>query len=603
MSRQKCINKSVPLIYDEACLDIVSTSPENLFIHGQSAECFLCDTKPLAEVEPFGNTSILINTTYAYKLDFEDNQHLQWCNEFYKFEENGIYGWNVSNRSCSSIYIKEAPDNAFLPLIGAFIVFLLFGTIWYGIKCIYRSGCTSSLRHRIAKFSELENDLGSPLPVASTSSTPPQIKKRPGSGRIKSLDVFRGFTIVLMIFVNYGGGQYSFFKHSVWNGLTVADVVFPWFAWIMGVSTALSVRSSLRAGVSRRKLWRHAFVRAISLIIIGISLNTVSSYSQHSGEREIERSNTLLLDHWGTESSQSSRDPHSIENLRIPGVLQRLAVSGFFVAILEIMFMQLHASLENSRLYMFSDIIESWRQWFVVTAVVLTHTCITFLMSVPGCPTGYLWPGGLHHYGEYSNCTGGAAGYIDRLVFGPNHLYLRPTFKKIYETDVPYDPEGLLGTLTCILCVYLGVQAGRIMLTYNTPKARIVRLLAWGIFTGLLGGWLCSFSENKGPIPINKNLWSLSYVLVTSGLAFCGLTIIYILVDITKHWGGRPLFYPGMNSIFIYIGHVLTKNMFPWAWSPKYYTHREFVFMNLWGTFLWVAIAVFLYKKRIILKL
>lgn len=71
--------------------------------------------------------------------------------------------------------------------------------------------------------------MGSPLPVASTSSTPPQIKKRPGSGRIKSLDVFRGFTIVLMIFVNYGGGQYSFFKHSVWNGLTVADVVFPWY--------------------------------------------------------------------------------------------------------------------------------------------------------------------------------------------------------------------------------------------------------------------------------------------------------------------------------------------------------------------------------------
>lgn len=67
--------------------------------------------------------------------------------------------------------------------------------------------------------------MGSP---PSVSGPQPQIHNRPGSGRVKSLDVFRGLAIILMIFVNYGGGQYSFFKHSVWNGLTIADLVFPW---------------------------------------------------------------------------------------------------------------------------------------------------------------------------------------------------------------------------------------------------------------------------------------------------------------------------------------------------------------------------------------
>jgi heparan-alpha-glucosaminide N-acetyltransferase len=60
--------------------------------------------------------------------------------------------------------------------------------------------------------------------------------------RLRSLDVFRGLALTIMIFVNYGGGGYFFFNHSVWNGLTVADLVFPWFIWIMGVSMAISFK-------------------------------------------------------------------------------------------------------------------------------------------------------------------------------------------------------------------------------------------------------------------------------------------------------------------------------------------------------------------------
>lgn len=123
------------------------------------------------------------------------------------------------------------------------------------------------------------------------------------------------------------------------------------------------------------------------------------------------------------------------------------------------------------------------KQWIVVLLLIILHTCITFLYKVPGCPTGYLYPGGMAHHGDYKNCTGGAAGYIDRQVFGESHLYQQPSFKKMYQTTQPYDPEGLLGTLTTILCIYLGVQAGRIMLTYNNPKSRVIRLMAWAALT------------------------------------------------------------------------------------------------------------------------
>ena len=65
------------------------------------------------------------------------------------------------------------------------------------------------------------------------------------------------------------------------------------------------------------------------------------------------------------------------------------------------------------------------------------------MLPVPGCPTGYLGAGGWHNRSTHANCTGGTAGYIDRLVFGDSHIYQRPTCQKVYHTTVPYDPEGM----------------------------------------------------------------------------------------------------------------------------------------------------------------
>jgi len=77
-----------------------------------------------------------------------------------------------------------------------------------------------------------------------------------------------------MIFVNFGGGKYMFMEHATWNGLTLADVLFPSFMWIMGLSMALSLRSQLRSGVSRRQLALRSVKRGLKLIVIGAVLNS-----------------------------------------------------------------------------------------------------------------------------------------------------------------------------------------------------------------------------------------------------------------------------------------------------------------------------------------
>lgn len=151
--------------------------------------------------------------------------------------------------------------------------------------------------------------------------------------------------------------------------------------------------------------------------------------------------------------------------------------------------------------------LESWRQWTVVIVIVIVHTFITFWLPVPNCPSGYLGAGGLFDHSSHPNCTGGAAGYVDRLIFGENHIYARPTCRKLYKCSVSYDPEGeywidlwlltdfqtallpitsitgLLGVMTTVLCVYFGVHAGRVLQVYKSTNQRMKRWLTWSLVT------------------------------------------------------------------------------------------------------------------------
>lgn len=138
---------------------------------------------------------------------------------------------------------------------------------------------------------------------------------------------------------------------------------------------------------------------------------------------------------------------------------------------------------QNARFAIIEDLLESYRQWIIIGFLTGLHIAITFFLPVPDCPTGYLGPGGLHDNSLHYNCTGGAAGFIDRFIFNNSHIYQRPTCQSLYDCPLPYDPEGLLGALTTILCVYLGVHAGRIVLVFKKTTQRIKRWLLWFFIT------------------------------------------------------------------------------------------------------------------------
>lgn len=90
---------------------------------------------------------------------------------------------------------------------------------------------------------------------------------------------------------------------------------------------------------------------------------------------------------------------------------------------------------------------------------------------------------------------------------------------------------------------------------YRTVSARCYHWLAWALALGIIGAALCGFSQNEGAIPISKNLWSLSFVILLSAFAFFLLTIFYLVIDVGHYWDGAPFRYVGMNSIFIYVFH------------------------------------------------
>merc|ERR1711953_1240497 len=95
------------------------------------------------------------------------------------------------------------------------------------------------------------------------------------------------------------------------------------------------------------------------------------------------------------------------------------------------------------------------------------------------------------------------------------------------------------------LPMFLGYQAGYILQVYPGHRDRLTRWLAWSLLTGGLGALLSGGSQEGGWVPINKNLWSISFVLVTSCFAFPPLAALYVLIDLKHWWKGQPFFYAG----------------------------------------------------------
>uniref|UniRef100_K7E350 Heparan-alpha-glucosaminide N-acetyltransferase catalytic domain-containing protein n=2 Tax=Monodelphis domestica TaxID=13616 RepID=K7E350_MONDO len=138
----------------------------------------------------------------------------------------------------------------------------------------------------------------------------------------------------------------------------------------------------------------------------------------------------------------------------------------------------------------------------------------------------------------------------------------------------------------------------------SKPRSILKRFLIWSVLLGIISAILTLGTQNEGFIPVNKNLWSLSFVTTTSCFSFFLLGLLYYIIDMKGWWSGCPLIYPGMNSILVYVGHSLLGSYFPFSWEMKSPTsHAEPLVQDLLGTAIWVFIAFLLFRKNIFLKI
>ncbi|KAK9506946.1 hypothetical protein O3M35_008791 [Rhynocoris fuscipes] len=557
------------MLYDEACLHIQNFAQNMVNIQYQITECYKCSFLPFMDIYDAQIKKQIVKTTYGtnFRFNFDNN----YVDRLLYFEQHGHYGINILQSNVSEHFTISPPNNANTPLYSLlwalFIGIILWNVGFFIMKC---TPLYSRLFQPYLIVNEAENDLGAVAPSRSENTSPLFFFNEPDVNheihierRIKSLDVFRGITITLMLFVNYGGGKYWIFQHSPWNGITIADVIFPWFAWIMGASLILSINSHLRNSVTKKKIFMKVILRSITIFVIGIVLNSMNN--------------------------------NNVETLRFLGVLQRLSLAYMFVAVLETFFLTRPVRYYISgRIRKVEEWLYCWIQCIVMVCLVGTYYCFVSYLNVPGCPKGYLGPGGLHMNGSFANCTGGAVGYVDR-IFLNNHLYNGTLVSSVYHNELPFDPEGLLGTLTTAFTVFMGAHASRIILCYRTPNGRLTRWLIIAIILGLLGGHFCGWSKEEGSMPLNKNLWSISFAFVTSSLAFLLKSILFYIVDYQSWWSGAPFHQMGKSAILVYIGHIITKDTIPWNFKPlDYSTHSTVLWMNVWSTSLWIIIAVIL---------
>ena len=272
--------------------------------------------------------------------------------------------------------------------------------------------------------------------------------------------------------------------------------------------------------------------------------------------------------------------PEKLDTLRIPGVLQRFAWSFLINGGVILLGRKMKLNKISSLIF----------QWTVMASLIATYACLTFFLPVPNCPVGYIGPGGLQDpegvwndspffIGESNttnlplvNCAGGSAGYIDNKILGPEHIYNYPTLRNLYydkrvfgiDNAVPYDPEGILGILGSVMIVFFGMHVTKILQHFTGPKTGvkeqmkvIYSYISVGLVLCAIAAGLNGFSQEGGVIPVNKNLWSISFVTLLSGFGFLVLGFLFYVQDVKKLWDGRPFFFMGMNSMFVYLGHDL----------------------------------------------
>ncbi|GAB0094364.1 Heparan-alpha-glucosaminide N-acetyltransferase [Sergentomyia squamirostris] len=548
---------------DQALVNITSYFPVPLWSYTVSEECHRCHFTRNQEIHRHGELLLEVDTKFHllwrfYKKNMgrhtiDNNASDFICQVSPDVGEFGVYDIVIDPTGNCNVYTAHEPVNIYWPLlIYAFMIINLM-VIFVGVRWFYKKFCAKPSR-------------------ANECPAEPRAQRR-AIHRLKSLDTFRGFITMLMVFVNNGGGSYWFFEHSIWNGLLIPDLVFPSFLWIMGVSIALSVNSQITQKRSKFRILMQISQRSVILFLLGICLNTI----------------------YGA----------NFQTLRIMGILQRLGICYFIVATLHTIFRRQDiVTPPNPLRGPYQDMLLLLPEYCIMLTLVIFYLAITFFYHVPDCGSGYLGPGGKHDYGKFRDCPGGATGYIDSIILGDQHITEYASTTAVYDSK-PVDSENLFGTVLSVVQVFLGVQCGMTLLVFSQWRAKVHRWSCWGVAFGILGGLLCGFSKDEGWIPINQVMWSLSFVLVTTSFAYLAFTFFYLLLEVPPvakqcGWSGAPFYFVGMNTILVFIGDEICHSMLPFHWKfGRMNTHFMLLLENGWTTFMWTLIAYILFRKKL----
>jgi predicted acyltransferase len=308
--------------------------------------------------------------------------------------------------------------------------------------------------------------------------------------RLVSLDAFRGFTIAGMVLVNNPGdwsNAYSQLLHAKWHGWTFTDWIFPFFLFIVGISMVFSLSKKQTTSDQHFAAVVSLWKRAAIIFLIGLTLNFIPSFS--------------------------------FETLRIPGVLQRIALCTAIAAPLVVYF--------------------GWRVWIVAIAALFAIYTIPMLYVPVAGDDGVVAAGRLEAGKDFG-------AMIDRALLS-GHLW---------ASAKTWDPEGVFSTLPAVATLLFGALTGRWLLANAYSRADKT---VWILLIGLLCLWIGAMLDAV-LMPINKPLWTVSYCVFMNGWALVVFAAFYWLIDactdarVTER--ARVWFLPltifGMNALFIF---------------------------------------------------
>jgi predicted acyltransferase len=366
--------------------------------------------------------------------------------------------------------------------------------------------------------------------------------------RLLSLDVFRGMTVAGMLLVNNPGSWAAIYpplEHAAWHGWTPTDLIFPFFLFIVGITTELSLRARRDRGDDDGAILRQILRRGALIFLFGFLLSGFPFFTVPPAMPD---------------ASFLERVVHRIEHWRVLGVLQRIGLA-----------------------YVFGGLF-TWRttlrQQFAIL-VVLLFGYWALMTMVPVPDTGVAGRFVLDQPDRLLSA------WLDRTILGTDHLWVGAK---------TWDPEGLLSTIPAIATMMLGTFAGRWIAYRERPLTdRLAGVFAVGALTMMLGlVWHWVF-------PINKSIWSSSYVLFTAGMGAVSLATCMWIIDVMqwRRWT-LPFVIYGTNPMLAFLGSGLMARVISsiWTWEDAAgarISAQGFVFNTMYASWLPPREASFAY--------